>query len=97
VETLVVELLQSGEHVPRLISLATIMHAGHYNLPVITKETHAFSGYKKLEERRTERREKREREEERKRVENIERESVRKRRGVIEEIQGLHSGTGEKN
>jgi hypothetical protein len=34
------------------------------------------------------RRGRKEREGERKRVENIERESVRKRRGVIEEIQG---------
>jgi phosphoglycerol transferase MdoB-like AlkP superfamily enzyme len=50
---LVVELLQSGEHVSRLISLSTMMHAGRYNLPAINPEKHASSGYKKLEERRT--------------------------------------------
>jgi hypothetical protein len=53
VKTLVVELLQSGEHVSRLISLSTMMHAGRYNLPAINPEKHASSGYKKLEERRT--------------------------------------------
>jgi hypothetical protein len=41
-----VELLQLGEHVPRLISLVTIMHVDRYNLPAITTEMHAFSGYK---------------------------------------------------
>jgi hypothetical protein len=41
-----VELLQSGEHVSRLISLATMMHAGRYNLSAINPEKHASSGYK---------------------------------------------------
>jgi hypothetical protein len=59
VKTLVVELLQSGEHVSRLISLSTMMHAGRYNLPAINPEKHASSGYKKLEERRTTKKKKR--------------------------------------
>jgi hypothetical protein len=41
-----VELLQSGEHVSRLISLATMMHADRYNLSAINPEKHASSGYK---------------------------------------------------
>jgi hypothetical protein len=48
---LAVELLQSGEHVSRLISFSTMMHSGHYNLPAINPEKHASSRYKKPEER----------------------------------------------
>jgi hypothetical protein len=51
---LAVELLQSGEHVSRLISFSTIMHSGRYNLPAINPEKHASSRYKKPKERRTE-------------------------------------------
>jgi hypothetical protein len=50
---LAVELLQSGEHVSRLISLSIMMHSGRYNLSAINPEKHASSSYKKLEERRT--------------------------------------------
>jgi hypothetical protein len=50
---LAVELLQSGEHVSRLISFSTMIHSGCYNLPAINPEKHASSRYKKPEERRT--------------------------------------------
>jgi hypothetical protein len=54
---LAVELLQSGEHVSRLISFSTMMHSGHYNLPAINPEKHASSRYKKPEERRARKKE----------------------------------------
>ena len=50
---LAVELLQSGEHVSRLISFSTMIHSGCYNLPAINPEKHASSRYKKPEERWT--------------------------------------------
>jgi hypothetical protein len=59
VKTLAVELLQSGEHVSRLISLSTMMHSGRYNLPAINPEKHASSRYKKPEERRIEKKRRR--------------------------------------
>jgi hypothetical protein len=36
------------------------MHSGRYNIPAINPEKHASSGYKKLEERQTEKKKKEE-------------------------------------